>query len=110
MYALLHYTDLHYLCPQLRIRILNSIHPHLPSRLFSCPSASVFLAQGRRSMLVMPTGAGKSLCYMIPAAALTGLAVVVSPLISLMQDQMKKLPPELPGAQPPLISLVYISL
>jgi len=53
---------------------------------------------GQSSLLVMPTGSGKSLCYMLPAAALPGLTLVVCPLISLMQDQLKKLPPELPGA------------
>ena len=53
---------------------------------------------GQSSMLVMPTGAGKSLCYMLPAAELPGLTLVVCPLISLMQDQLKKLPVELPGA------------
>ena len=54
--------------------------------------------QGLNSLLVMPTGAGKSLCYMLPAAMLPGLTVVVSPLIALMQDQMKRLPVSLPGA------------
>jgi ATP-dependent DNA helicase RecQ len=49
-------------------------------------------------MLVLPTGAGKSLCYMLPALALPGLTVVVSPLIALMQDQLRKLPLGLPGA------------
>ena len=53
---------------------------------------------GLHSMLVMPTGAGKSLCYMLPACLLPGLTVVVSPLISLMQDQLRKLPVQLPGA------------
>ena len=53
---------------------------------------------GRSSLLVMPTGAGKSLCYMLPAALLPGLTVVVSPLVALMHDQMKRLPVALPGA------------
>eukprot|EP00605_Chrysophyceae_sp_TOSAG23-4_P001963 GSChrysophyteH1.ASY1.ANO1.2174.1 assembled CDS len=53
---------------------------------------------GKNSLLVMPTGAGKSLCYMLPAALLPGLTLVVSPLISLMQDQLRKLPVQLPGA------------
>lgn len=53
---------------------------------------------GQSSLLVMPTGAGKSLCYMLPALLLPGLTLVVCPLVSLMQDQLSKLPPELPGA------------
>ncbi|MBS1815682.1 MAG: RecQ family ATP-dependent DNA helicase [Acidobacteria bacterium] len=47
--------------------------------------------EGRDVLLVMPTGAGKSLCYQLPAIARGGTALVISPLIALMDDQSQKL-------------------
>jgi RecQ family ATP-dependent DNA helicase len=74
---------------------------HLPTLLESAFGFSTFrrgqqevceaVVEGRDVLLVMPTGAGKSLCYQLPAIALGGTALVISPLIALMEDQVAKL-------------------
>jgi ATP-dependent DNA helicase RecQ len=75
-------TDLDAIARRLGVALL---HP------FQREAAAALLADSGRVLLVAPTGGGKSLCYQVPALALGGTALVLSPLISLMQDQVRAL-------------------
>jgi ATP-dependent DNA helicase RecQ len=70
-----------------RIRDYFQFHKFRPGQADAIDSAM----QGRDTLVVMPTGSGKSLCFQLTALALDGITVVVSPLISLMKDQVDHL-------------------
>jgi ATP-dependent DNA helicase RecQ len=64
---------------------IDRLHP------FQREAIDALLRPGGRVLLVAPTGGGKSLCYQLPALALPGKTLVLSPLISLMEDQVRSL-------------------
>ncbi|CAK0793615.1 unnamed protein product [Prorocentrum cordatum] len=75
--------------PELQ-RLLRQHWGHDDLRGLQLPVINALLS-GKDVFTVMPTGAGKSLCYQLPILLQTGVAVVVSPLLSLMQDQVQAL-------------------
>src|SRR5688500_10105164 len=77
----------------MRAQLLSVIETHWGYNSFRPLQADAMTAvlEGRDSVVVMPTGGGKSLCYQVPALLREGVTVVVSPLISLMKDQVDSL-------------------
>ena len=73
-----------------KTRLLREVYGHTGFRPGQEELVDALL-QGRDVVGIMPTGAGKSLCYQIPALMLEGTALVISPLISLMKDQVASL-------------------
>src|SRR3954447_10230358 len=80
-------------------RALTALREHFGFSAFRPGQAEVVGAalEGRDVLVVMPTGAGKSLCYQLPALMRDELTLVVSPLVSLMQDQVDALERVAPG-------------
>ncbi|XP_059445043.1 ATP-dependent DNA helicase Q-like 5 isoform X2 [Corylus avellana] len=78
------------------VRLLKVVYGYNSFRDGQLEAIRMVLA-GESTMLVLPTGAGKSLCYQLPAMVLPGITVVVSPLVALMIDQLRHLPPMIRG-------------
>jgi ATP-dependent DNA helicase RecQ len=72
------------------LRLLNTVFGHAAFR-GAQQEIVAHVADGGDALVLMPTGGGKSLCYQLPALLRTGTALVVSPLIALMQDQVAAL-------------------
>lgn len=76
--------------PSSPLEILNNVFGHAQFRSLQEEIINHIL-NGRDALIVLPTGGGKSLCYQLPALIFDGVTVVVSPLISLMEDQVSQL-------------------
>ena len=71
-------------------RILQSVFGHHAFRSYQEEAVDAILAH-RDIMMILPTGAGKSLCYQLPSLVMEGISVVISPLLALMHDQITAL-------------------
>jgi ATP-dependent DNA helicase RecQ len=81
-----------------RCRLRDALHSCFGHNAFRPGQADAVasILRGENALIVMPTGAGKSLCYQLASLLLSGVTLVISPLISLMKDQIDGLP-AIPG-------------
>ena len=73
-----------------KFQVLKSVFGHASFRVFQEEAVDAIVS-GRDVMMILPTGAGKSLCYQLPSLLMDGITVVVSPLLALMHDQITAL-------------------
>jgi ATP-dependent DNA helicase RecQ len=73
-----------------KFQLLKSVFGHASFRTFQEEAVDAILS-GRDLMMILPTGAGKSLCYQLPSLRMDGVTVVISPLLALMHDQITAL-------------------
>lgn len=73
-----------------KYEVLQSVFGHSNFRPFQEEAVDAIVA-GRDIMMILPTGAGKSLCYQLPSLLMSGVTVVISPLLALMHDQITAL-------------------
>ncbi|MDP1784987.1 MAG: DNA helicase RecQ [Sulfuricurvum sp.] len=73
-----------------KYQVLKSVFGHSSFRAFQEEAVDAIVG-GRDVMMILPTGAGKSLCYQLPSLLMDGVTVVVSPLLALMHDQITAL-------------------
>ncbi|MDD4506764.1 MAG: RecQ family ATP-dependent DNA helicase, partial [Sulfurospirillaceae bacterium] len=73
-----------------KYQILHSVFGHHSFRAYQEEAVDAILAR-KDIMMILPTGAGKSLCYQLPSLVMEGITVVISPLLALMHDQITAL-------------------